>query len=77
MLTCPKDICVDNGAMIAWTGWEIKNAEQDVDIRNITVNGHRKIPLGNFRTDDSYIRLAKISKKQSMWKKGISKDTTT
>lgn len=64
MLTCPKDICVDNGAMIAWTGWEIKNAEQDVDIRNIMVNGHRKIPLGNFRTDDSYIRLRKI-KKQS------------
>ena len=27
LLTCPKDICVDNGAMIAWNAWEIKNAE--------------------------------------------------
>jgi len=32
LLTCPKDICVDNAAMIAWNAWELKNAEQDVDI---------------------------------------------
>lgn len=25
--------CTDNAAMIAWMGWELMNAEQDVDIR--------------------------------------------
>lgn len=51
VLTCPKDICVDNGAMIAWNGWELKNAGQDVDIRGMQVNGHRTVPLGNYMTD--------------------------
>lgn len=37
VLTCPVDLCVDNGAMIAWNAWELKNAEQDVDIRNVEV----------------------------------------
>ena len=37
VLTCPVDLCIDNGAMIAWNGWELKNAEQDVDIRNVEV----------------------------------------
>ena len=35
--------------MIAWNAWEIKNAEQDVDIRDTLVNGLKKVPLGNFR----------------------------
>ena len=51
LLTCPKEICLDNGAMIAWNAWEVKNAEQDVDIRNEFVKGHLKVPLGNFRID--------------------------
>ena len=51
MLTCPKEICLDNGAMIAWNAWEIKNADQDVDVRNEFVKGHKKVPLGNFRID--------------------------
>ena len=50
--TCPLDICLDNGAMIAWTAWELIRAEQDVDIRDIEVQGHSKIPLGNFITEN-------------------------
>ena len=42
---------MDNGAMIAWNAWEVKNAQQDVDIRNEFVKGHSKVPLGNFRID--------------------------
>ena len=38
--------------MIAWNAWELKNAEQDVDIANIKVLGHKKVPLGNFLIDD-------------------------
>ena len=34
--------------MIAWMGWELINAEQDVDIRDITVNGLKRIPLGSY-----------------------------
>ena len=49
--TCPLDICVDNGAMIAWNGWELKNAEQDVDIGHMNIRGHSKIPLGNYLID--------------------------
>ena len=52
--SCPLELCLDNGAMIAWTGWELKNAEQDVCIRDIAVEGHRKVPLGNYLTDHLY-----------------------
>jgi hypothetical protein len=34
--------------MIAWMGWELLNSEQDVDIRDVTVNALRKIPLGSY-----------------------------
>ena len=34
--------------MIAWMGWELKNAEQDVDISNKKINAFKKIPLGNY-----------------------------
>ena len=34
--------------MIAWMGWELMNAEQDVDIRDVTVNALKKIPLGSY-----------------------------
>ena len=37
VLPCPVELCVDNGAMIAWNAWELKNAEQDVDIRDVRV----------------------------------------
>ena len=37
VLTCPLDICVDNGAMIAWNAWELKNADQDVDVRDLLI----------------------------------------
>ena len=51
---CATDMrfCIDNGAMIAWTAWELIRAEQDVDIRDIEVQGHSKIPLGNFITEN-------------------------
>ena len=34
--------------MIAWMGWELLNAEQDVDIRDMKVNALKKIPLGSY-----------------------------
>ena len=39
LVSCPQEMCVNNGAMIAWNAWEIKNAEQDVDIRDTLVKG--------------------------------------
>ena len=42
----------DNGAMIAWTGWELIQAQQDVDLRDLPdIQGVRKIPLGSFVKD--------------------------
>jgi tRNA A37 threonylcarbamoyltransferase TsaD len=43
-----KSLCSDNAAMIAWMGWELKYAEQDVDIRQYNVEALEKIPLGSF-----------------------------
>jgi tRNA A37 threonylcarbamoyltransferase TsaD len=40
--------CMDNASMIAWMGWELVNAEQDVDITDSTVQGIKKIPLGSY-----------------------------
>lgn len=34
--------------MIAWTGWELMNAEQDVDIRGKKLNGLKRLPLGSY-----------------------------
>ena len=49
LLACPEKTCVDNGAIVAWNAWEIKNAEQDVDIRDEEgIEGVKKIPLGSF-----------------------------
>jgi len=43
-----KSLCSDNAAMIAWMGWELKYAEQDVDIRQYNVEALDRIPLGSF-----------------------------
>jgi len=43
-----QELCTDNGAMIAWMGWELMNAQQDVDIRGLKVQGLKSIPLGNY-----------------------------
>ena len=51
MNACPADLCTDNAAMIAWTGWELKSAMQDVDIRHIRTDGHRSMPLGSYVRD--------------------------
>lgn len=53
---CPADLCTDNAAMIAWMGWELKNALQDVDIRNIRTDGHRSIPLGSYVRDHMIVK---------------------
>ena len=37
--------------MIAWNAWELIAAEQDVDISDTLVFGHRKVPLGNYITE--------------------------
>jgi hypothetical protein len=34
--------------MVAWMGWELRNARQDVDIREVTFNALKKIPLGSY-----------------------------
>jgi len=44
----PPALSTDNAAMIAWMGWELMNAEQDVDIRDVNVNALKKIPLGSY-----------------------------
>ncbi len=44
----PPALCTDNASMIGWLGWELINAEQDVDIRDVTVNGIKRIPLGSY-----------------------------
>lgn len=41
-------LCTDNASMIAWMGWELINAEQDVDISDSTVQGIRRLPLGSY-----------------------------
>ena len=40
--------CTDNAAMIGWMGWELLNAQQDVDIQASTVNALKRIPLGSY-----------------------------
>lgn len=34
--------------MIGWMGWELMNAEQDVDIRNMNLNALKRLPLGSY-----------------------------
>ena len=34
--------------MIAWMGWELMNAEQNVDIRDSNVQPMKRIPLGSY-----------------------------
>jgi hypothetical protein len=41
--------------MIAWMGWELKNAQQDVDIRGKVLNGLKKIPLGSYAEGQIHI----------------------
>ena len=46
-----SDLCTDNAAMIAWMGHELMRAGQDVDIRQMKVDAHRRIPLGSYVRD--------------------------
>jgi len=48
IISAPPKLCTDNAVMIAWMGWELMNAEQDVDITNKTAYGLKKIPLGSY-----------------------------
>ena len=48
LVYAPPHLCSDNAAMIAWMGWELINAEQDVDIADRTVNALKRIPLGSY-----------------------------
>ena len=50
----PLDLCTDNAAMIAWMGWELINAQMNVDIRSIgkfNDLSHNVFPLGNHTQD--------------------------
>ena len=55
LATNPKEFCTDNAAMIAWMGWEVKNAKMDVDLRkfknSIPSISYHKLPLGNHAID--------------------------
>lgn len=48
LIYSPPALSTDNAVMIAWMGWELMNVEQDVDIRDVTVNALKKIPLGSY-----------------------------
>lgn len=47
----PEHLNMANAAIIAWMGHELCWAEQDVDVRDLKIESHRKIPLGSFMTD--------------------------
>mmetsp|Transcript_4864 Transcript_4864/g.6450 ORF Transcript_4864/g.6450 Transcript_4864/m.6450 type:complete len:84 (-) Transcript_4864:13-264(-) len=66
--TCPAELCVDNGAMIAWNGWELKQAEQDVCVRERVLEGHKKVPLGNYLIDHLIMSKRYLAKKRSSWR---------
>lgn len=51
LLVAPPRLCTDNAAMIAWMGHELMRAQQDVDIRNMKVDAHRRLPLGSYVRD--------------------------
>ena len=51
LLVAPSHLCTDNAAMVAWMGHELLRAEQDVDIRQMKVDAHRRIPLGSYVRD--------------------------
>jgi len=51
LLIAPAQYCTDNAAMIAWMGHELIRAAQDVDIRDLAVDGHPRLPLGSFVQD--------------------------
>lgn len=53
--------CTDNASMIAWMGWELINAEQDVDIRDSNVQGIKKMPLGSYV--EGFVNAPKDSEK--------------
>ena len=42
VVSAPKNLCTDNAAMIAWMAWELKNAEQDVDIKHLKTNDTKR-----------------------------------
>ena len=68
-------LCTDNAVMIGWMGWELINAEQDVDIRDCVVNALKKIPLGSYvegfvsSQTDSYNNFKKVMTNRNYIKK--------
>lgn len=51
VVTAPAHLNRANGASVAWMGHELCRAEQDVDVRDLKIDSHRRIPLGSFTTD--------------------------
>ena len=37
--------------LAAQMGWELVNADEDVDIRNMNIKALSKIPIGNYASD--------------------------
>lgn len=48
LVRASKSLCGDNAAMIAWMGWELKYAEQDVDMRQYNIEALESLPIGSF-----------------------------
>src|SRR3989344_923103 len=44
---CPKELCLDNGAMIAWTGILMRKAQREVSIENATTDQKFRTDLEN------------------------------
>mmetsp|Transcript_10440 Transcript_10440/g.11337 ORF Transcript_10440/g.11337 Transcript_10440/m.11337 type:complete len:421 (-) Transcript_10440:35-1297(-) len=44
----PSSLCVDNAAMIAWTGLEYFNAKKKIEYSQFPVAAERKLPLGDY-----------------------------
>ena len=70
LVTSPNSLCTDNAAMIAWMGHELMRCKQDVDIRDMKVDGIPKIPLGSYVRD---LMLANNKQKKG----GLSKQQVT
>lgn len=45
------DLCGANAASVAWMGHELRNVDQDVDLRTISAIPSVKVPLGSYMSD--------------------------
>ena len=46
-----QDEAYSQAVEAAWMGWELKNANEDVDISNCKIDAFEKLPLGSYFED--------------------------